>query len=79
MGNLTHRWLQSNIFPQKLGYFFDIPKRLGKTYPPPPPELIPRYLHNWVLKKIQDENVEVNLIRELFISGLLQKKPLGDK
>ena len=32
-----------------------------------------------MLKKEQDKKVEVNLVSESFISGLQQKKPLGEK
>ena len=37
MRNLTHRWIKSNAFAQKLGHFFDVQKRAGETDP-----LIPR-------------------------------------
>ena len=48
----------------------------GQVRPTP---LIPRQLSNWELKKVQDKNIEVNLVSKSFLSGLQQKKQLGYK
>ena len=33
MQNLTHRWIQSNLFSQNLMHFFNVQKKAGETYP----------------------------------------------
>ena len=63
------------FFPQKLGQFFPIFKngQGSPTHPPAPPGCV----RDWVLKKVQEDNVEQNLVSERFISGLWQEAKIA--
>ena len=70
---LTHILIQTKSFLWSIRtLFFDFQKRAGKTSPLPPCQFL-----KWVFKTIQDDNVEVDLVPEEFISSLQQKKATG--
>ena len=82
MGHWTYRWIQSNLFPKRLQYFFFdfFKKKAGESKHPTPPSAA---ICAKVLRKVRvlkNLSVKVNLVPERFASRLQQqKKPQGDK
>ena len=62
--------MQSNLFSSKLGHFFPIFKNTYER----PNLLTLHWLRDWRSKKVQEDNVEVNLVSGRFISGFQQKE-----
>lgn len=78
MGTLTYRQVQSDLFPKKTRARFLIFEKLQERHIPLTPSPTRQFCDR-VIKKVQDVNVEVNLVREWFISGFHKRKSLSNK